>query len=79
MLPVTDDEEIGGVDDDADDGFTHLLKTGQIPSNLLKEILQEAGHYMALYNTNPSSFLNRSAETKYYYKKLKIIILVNNS
>ena len=73
MLPVTDDEEIGGVDDDADDSLSHLLETGQIPSNLLKEILEESGHYMALYNTNPSSFLNRSAKTN--DKKLKIMIL----
>ena len=69
MLPVTDDEEIGGVDDDTDDSLSHLLKTGQI----LKEILEEAGHYMALYNTMPSNFLNRSVKTKYYDRKLKII------
>ena len=75
MLPVTEDEEIGGLDDDADDGLSHLLRTGQIPSSLLKEILEEAGHYMALYNTSPSTFLNRSAKTKYYVKKVKIIIL----
>ena len=59
MLPVTEDEEIGGLDDDADDGLSHLLRTGQIPSSLLKEILEEAGHYMALYNTSPSNFLSR--------------------
>jgi len=58
MLPLSDEDEGAGGDDDGDDNLTQLEKTGQIPKGLLKDILDEAGHYMALYNTNPSNFLN---------------------
>ena len=54
MFPVADDEEVVGGDDDVDDNLSHLVKTDQIPSSLLKDILEEAG----LYN-NLSNFLSR--------------------
>ena len=50
MFPVADDEEVVGGDDDVDDNLSHLVKTGQIPSSLLKDILEEAGPCITLYN-----------------------------
>ena len=55
MLPMVDDEEL----DSDDDNLAQLANTGQIPDALLKDIIAEAGHYMTLYNCNPSSFLKK--------------------
>ena len=57
MLPMVDDEELDS--DEGHDNLAHLAKTGQIPDALLKDIMAEAGHYMTLYNYNPSSFLKK--------------------
>ena len=45
--------------DDRDNNIDQLAKTGQIPDDLMKDILAEAGRYMTLYNFNPSSFLQK--------------------
>ena len=50
---MVDDEEVDT--DESDDNLAQLTKTGQIPDALLKDIMAEAGHYMTLYNYNPSS------------------------
>ena len=57
MLPMAEDEELDT--DEGDDNLAQLAKTGQIPDALLKDIMAEAGHYMTLYNYNPSSFLKK--------------------
>jgi len=57
MLPMGGEEEVDNPDDDGADNLAQLAKTGQIPEALLKDIMAEAGHYMTLYNYNPSSFL----------------------
>ena len=57
MFPMVDDEKLDS--DEGDDKLTQLAKTGQIPDALLKDIMTEAGHYMTLYNYNPSSFLKK--------------------
>ena len=57
MLPMDDDGELDN--NEGDDNLSQLAKTGQIPDALLKDIMAEAGHYMTLYNYNPSSFLKK--------------------
>ena len=37
----------------------NLSQFGQIPEDLMRSILAEAGNYMTLYNVNPSTFLQR--------------------
>ena len=59
MLPIGVEEVDNNSEDDGDDNLAHLAKTGQIPDALLKDIMAEAGHYMKLYNYNPSSFLKK--------------------
>ena len=52
MLPVKDTEE----------DMAHTIRTGRIPDQLLRDILEEAGQFMSLFKHNPSSFLTRSAQ-----------------
>ena len=59
MLPIGGEEVDNNSEDDGDDNLAQLAKTGQIPDALLKDIMAEAGHYMTLYNYNPSSFLKK--------------------
>ena len=47
--------------DDAEEDMMHTIRTGQIPDQLLQDILEEAGQFMFLFKHNPSSFLTRSA------------------
>ena len=52
MLPVKDTEE----------DMAHIIRTGRIPDQLLRDILEEAGQFMYLFKHNPSSFLTRLKE-----------------
>ena len=52
MLPVKDTEE----------DMAHTIRTGRIPDQLLRDILEEAGQFMYLFKHNPSNFLTRLAE-----------------
>ena len=61
MLPM---EEAEVFNDDAEDDMMHTIRTGQIPDQLLQDILEEAGQFMDLFNHNPSSFLRRLAKLK---------------
>ena len=56
MLPMEEDVESN---DDEENNIDQLAKTGQIPDDLMKDIMAEAGRYMTLYNFNPSSFLQK--------------------
>ena len=56
---IEDETKDEDSEDDGDDNLAQLAKTGQIPDALLKDIMAEAGHYMTLYNYNPSSFLKK--------------------
>ena len=56
MLPMKEAEVFN---DDADDDMMHTIRTGQIPDQLLQDILEEAGQFMYLFKHNPSRFLSR--------------------
>ena len=45
--------------DDTEDDLMHTISTGQIPDQLMQEILEEAEQFMDLFKHNPSSFLTR--------------------
>jgi len=55
MVPMASADDI--INDTNDDEMSNMIKTGQIPENLLNDILAEAGNYMSIYNYNPSKFL----------------------
>jgi len=64
MLPVKDTEE----------DMAHTIRTGRIPDQLLRDILEEAGQFMYLFKHNPSSFLtseNLMTKRKGPFKKKK--------
>ena len=58
MLPM---EKAEVFNDDAGNDMMHTIRTGQIPDQLLQDILEEAGQFLDLFNHNPSSFLTRLA------------------
>ena len=65
-------EEAEVFNDDAENDMMHTIRTGQIPDQLLQDILEEAGQFMDLFNHNPSSFLTRLAQ-------FQIINIINKS
>ena len=69
MLPM---EKAEVFNDDAGNDMMHTIRTGQIPDQLLQDILEEAGQFMDLFNHNPSSFLTRLAQ-------FQIINIINKS
>ena len=56
MLPM---EEAEVFNDDAEDDMMQTIRTGQIPDQLLQDILEEAGQFMYLFKHNPSTFLTK--------------------
>merc|ERR1712110_587994 len=58
--------------DDAEDDMMQTIRTGQIPDQLLQDILEEAGQFMYLFKHNPSTFLtNEMTKRKGPFKKKK--------
>ena len=61
--------------EEADDDMMRTISTGQIPDQLLQEILEEAGQFMDLFKHNPSSFLTRLAHSfKHWCILINLII-----
>lgn len=56
MLPMKETEVFN---EDAECDMTRTIITGQIPDQLLQDILEEAEQFMDLFKHNPSSFLTR--------------------
>ena len=69
MLPMKEADVFNG---EAEDDMMRTIRTGQIPDQLLQDILEEAGQFMDLFNHNPSSFLRRLA-------KFEIINIIDKS
>ena len=59
MLPMKEAEVFN---EDAEDEMMRTIRTGQIPDQLLQDILEEAGQFMYLFKHNPSRFLTRLAQ-----------------
>ena len=57
MVPMASDDDL--ISETSDDEMMNMIKTGQLPENLLNDILAEAGNYMSIYNYNPSKFLKK--------------------
>ena len=70
MFPVADYEEVGGGDDYVDDNLSHLVKTDQIPSSLLKDILLTFH-----FTTTTLQTFSTGKLTKCLMKKQKLMIL----
>ena len=69
MLPMEEGKVFNEV---AENDMMHTIRTGQIPDQLLQDILEEAGQFMNFFNHNPSSFLTRLAQ-------FQIINIINKS
>lgn len=65
-------EEAEVFNEDVENDMMHTIRTGQIPDQLLQDILEEAGQFLNLFNHNPSSFLTRLAQ-------FQIINIINKS
>ena len=68
MLPMMEAEL---VNEDAEDDIMHTIRTGQIPDQLLQDILEEAEQFMDLFKYNPSRFLTRLTQFKAFNVSLK--------
>merc|ERR1712110_582324 len=69
MLPMKEADVFNG---DAEDDMMRTIRTGQIPDQLLQDILEEAGQFMYLFKHNPSTFLtNEMTKRKGPFKKKK--------
>ena len=57
MVPMMDAAMADIINDDTEEDMAKMIQTGEIPEDLMNDILKEAGVFMNLYNVNPSRFL----------------------
>merc|ERR1712198_136979 len=58
MVPMNTGDNIN---DNGNENLARMIETGQIPDELMNQILQAAESYMEMFNRNPSKFLKRSS------------------
>ena len=56
MVPMNTGDNIN---DNGNENLARMIETGQIPDELMNQILQAAESYLEMFNRNPSKFLKR--------------------
>ena len=64
MVPMNTGDN---VNDNGNENLARMIETGQIPDELMNQILQAAESYMEMFNRNPSKFLKRYRKSQREY------------